>query len=599
MWVGLFVSAVLPNLAGSRGSLCAEPERTESSAVTPAKQLSAVDLFSTRAPAVVKLVVYGEGNGPVALGSGFVITAPSPTIRHILTNYHVIRAGVHVEVEFHDGSSCIARELLAEDPSLDLAVLTLQLDEPRDPAARATIDIRNAEEPPVGTRLYAIGSPVGMKNTLSDGLLSGYRSEDSEAASVQITTPISPGSSGGPVFTDTGAFVGITTATMRDAQNVNFAVSAKKVREFVARGNRPRPLWQGSCIHREEQGFFRKFYEEVYQSFRKNRSDLPASLHPTSSDPVQWMSGSLPFHGGAQFLEYCSARAKEDELSALILMASFHRGAAKADRNDAPARLAEAEAMLKRALPLAGDAKFFILFKMADVQGRDRALRTEAWESALANVLDTLQASRDLNPRFSPTLYEIANTLFWHRRFSEALPVSEQLVRLVPNSAMAHLQKALILKGLGSSLAAIDELRNAVELNPYDTDQALHLGTLLSETGQKEKAIDAFRQSVEAQKLLVADAIHRIRRECEARRDCDDKEYREYVVTIKEYHRVAGQVCFLHWWIARELIGLKRFDEAVEAYQAALDAADGMDPDSRVTLEQELAACRAVILESK
>jgi tetratricopeptide (TPR) repeat protein len=564
----------------------------------PTKHISPVELFSTHAPAVVKLVVYGEGSNAVSSGSGFVLSAPSSTICHVVTNYHVIRAAVGVNVEFHDGSVAHVREVLSEDPALDLAILRVELVKPREPLAQTVLNIQNSDQPSIGTRLYAIGSPKGMKNTLSDGLLSGYRSEGSQVTWVQITNPISPGSSGGPVFTDTGAFVGVTTASLLDAQNLNFAISAKKVQEFVAREKAPRPLWKGSCIRCEEQEFLFKFYKEVFERFRKK--DGNSELRPAHDyDVGMWTLGMAYDSRTQHFLEFCKAEASAGNKDAMILMGCFHLGEAGLTNPEAITRSNEASSLFKQALTVGGDEKFFILlgigkayaslFGALETAG---ALQEGARERLLDDAIRTFEAARDMRPKFAPTLFHLAETLVLRGRLGDALQVSGQLTPLVPNSPKAYSQRAEILYLLGSKLSAIDELRIACALNPYDDFSAMRLGALYTETGQHEKAIDAYRSGLEIGEsryaALLRDAAL-AEREGEAELAASSAAY------AQAFGR-GGLTWHLHCSIARAFVALKRYDEAVDAYRRALDAAgDGAGPENCAMLERELAACRAAL----
>jgi len=547
--------------------------------------MSPVDLFSTLAPTVVKLIVSGDGTGVVGSGSGFVVAAPSSTICHVVTNYHVIRAAVTVKVEFHDGSVAGVRDVLSEDPALDLALLRVDLVKQRDPNAQPTIDIQKRDRPSIGTRLYAIGSPKGMKNTLSDGLLSGYRFQDSEVTWVQITNPISPGSSGGPVFTDTGAFVGVTTASLPDAQNLNFAIAAKKVQEFVARRESPRPLWKGSCIDCEEREFLLRFYSEVSERFRKR--DCDPELRPPSdwSDLLMWTLGLVYNSRSERFLEYCTTEAQAGNKDALILMGCFHLGGAGSTNPERIAQMNKAATLLKQAIPLAGDDTFFILLEIGKAQvsllgelETSGTLQEGSRERFLDDALRTLEAARDLRPRFAPTLFHLGETLMFRGRPGEALQVSGQLVLLVPNSSRAHAQRADIFRLIGSKLAAIDELRVACGLNPYDVYAAMQLGDVYSETGQHEKAIEAYRRGFEA----------------------NDEKMRSYQ-RMEEAAGLPGLLVDADGWrlhcsIARAFVALKRYEEGIDAYRRALDAAgDGAGAKNRLMLERELAACRAAL----
>ena len=80
----------------------------------------------------------------------------------------------------------------------------------------------------VGEVVFTIGSPKGLVNTLGHGLLSGLRRSEGEAEYIQITAPVSEGSSGGGLFDDRGNLIGVTTFTIRDSQNLNFAIAASQ-----------------------------------------------------------------------------------------------------------------------------------------------------------------------------------------------------------------------------------------------------------------------------------------------------------------------------------------------------------------------------------
>ncbi len=82
----------------------------------------------------------------------------------------------------------------------------------------------------VGERVFTVGSPSGLDNTLGEGIISGLRSRKSQRL-VQTTAQISPGSSGGGLFDTAGRLVGITTFMLRDSQSLNFAIAVEEYGE--------------------------------------------------------------------------------------------------------------------------------------------------------------------------------------------------------------------------------------------------------------------------------------------------------------------------------------------------------------------------------
>jgi S1-C subfamily serine protease len=120
-----------------------------------------------------------------------------------------------------------------------------------------------------------IGSPKGLKNTLSEGLVSGYRDRAKGSKWVQITAPISPGSSGGPVLTGDGRLVGVATASVIDGQNLNFAVPANEVRNLLfADVKHARSLWKGTSISQARDEAYLGAWFNHREHFRMEHSEL-------------------------------------------------------------------------------------------------------------------------------------------------------------------------------------------------------------------------------------------------------------------------------------------------------------------------------------
>ncbi|MGB6133822.1 MAG: trypsin-like peptidase domain-containing protein [Acidobacteriaceae bacterium] len=177
------------------------------------------ELFRQAAPSVVLLRAYDQSGQPFKLGSGF-IAGPSGIA---VTNYHVIRGAYSETATFQDGSTARVIGVLGYDPAVDIAVIRL------DVASATPLVLGDSDSVQVGDRVAAIGSPLGLQNTISDGLVSALRD-----GRIQTSTPISPGSSGGPFFNKRGQVIGIAVAQMRAGQNLNFVVPINQARRFLA-----------------------------------------------------------------------------------------------------------------------------------------------------------------------------------------------------------------------------------------------------------------------------------------------------------------------------------------------------------------------------
>ncbi|MBQ0959001.1 serine protease, partial [Ideonella sp. 4Y11] len=177
-------------------------------AAAPGPALSPEALFARASASVVRINAQ-SGQGGVS-GSG-VVLGPGT----VVTNCHVARGGARLRVL--QGAQGFDASVELADETHDLCRLSVPgLDAPAAPIGRVA-SLR------VGQKVYAIGSPRGLDLTLSDGLVSSLR-ETPEGTLIQTSAPISPGSSGGGLFTEDGLLVGIVTFQVRDGQNLNFAV---------------------------------------------------------------------------------------------------------------------------------------------------------------------------------------------------------------------------------------------------------------------------------------------------------------------------------------------------------------------------------------
>lgn len=173
------------------------------------------DAIELASRSVVKLYCFDENENLCATGSGFAVFDDGI----ILTNYHVIAEDAYrVIAECDDGFVFELERIVTYDELLDIAILRTSYFTGMTP-----LDFGSSEQLERGENLVAIGSPLGLRNTVSKGVFSGYIWEG-DVEMLQFTASISSGSSGGALFNDDGMVIGITTATYVDGQNLNLAV---------------------------------------------------------------------------------------------------------------------------------------------------------------------------------------------------------------------------------------------------------------------------------------------------------------------------------------------------------------------------------------
>jgi len=177
------------------------------------------------------------------LGSGVIIDPAGL----IVTNDHVIRGASEIHVVLADGRQLNA-EVIGSDADADLAVLRVSSKQPL-PAAR----LGTSSDLMIGETVIAIGSPLGLKKTVTVGVVSALgrtiKNEDQVFNDfIQTDASINPGNSGGPLLNVDGEIIGINSAIIASAQNIGFAIPADKVRRIVAeltQFGKVRPAWVG------------------------------------------------------------------------------------------------------------------------------------------------------------------------------------------------------------------------------------------------------------------------------------------------------------------------------------------------------------------
>jgi len=153
---------------------------------------------------VVMIIVYDATGSAAAQGSGVFVTNDG----RILTNAHVLEDAYSAEVISTIGTFDRV-QVLYRDEKRDLALIRVPTGQSVPARFASDTDFKP------GQRVIAIGNPLGLEKTVSDGLISGIRRTNDGVELIQTTVPISPGSSGGVLLNEYGLVIGITTSTFQ------------------------------------------------------------------------------------------------------------------------------------------------------------------------------------------------------------------------------------------------------------------------------------------------------------------------------------------------------------------------------------------------
>jgi len=172
---------------------------------------------------VVLVEVRNVSDKTLKIGSGFIVSSDG----RIITNYHVVKGGHSAYVKLSNGAFFKVDGTIGIDEDADLAVLKV------NGSNLPVLNFADSDKVAVGETVVAIGSPLGLENSVSNGIVSGIR-EESGKKWIQTTAAASPGNSGGPLINLSGEVVGVVTRKLAAGENLNFAVPANSIKGLLA-----------------------------------------------------------------------------------------------------------------------------------------------------------------------------------------------------------------------------------------------------------------------------------------------------------------------------------------------------------------------------
>ncbi|MCJ7835024.1 trypsin-like peptidase domain-containing protein [Cuneatibacter sp. NSJ-177] len=188
----------------------------------PSREPLSYEELAKLAASVVMIQVFDRNNQCFKTGSGVFIGEEG----YILTNFHVVSDGAYYRVQLEgETETHPTDDLLKYHPLSDLALLRI------DRRCHPIPLMKQGETLVRGQKVVAIGSPLGLFNSVSDGIISGFRDIDGHSM-IQFTAPTSHGSSGGALLNLYGELIGILTAGFDNGQNLNLAVDIKTISQF-------------------------------------------------------------------------------------------------------------------------------------------------------------------------------------------------------------------------------------------------------------------------------------------------------------------------------------------------------------------------------
>ncbi len=197
------------------------------SAATPPPEKAVRELVQRLGESVVQV------RTPAGLGSGFFLTEDG----YLVTNFHVIEGETRISLEvYHQKDGQLDRHsykdirIIAMNKFVDLALLKV---EDKDLPKFQRVLLGDNDALAVGERVFAIGSPLGLERTVTEGILSTKTREVAGSLYLQTTAQINPGNSGGPLFNLRGEVVGVTNMKLTFGEGIGFAIPVDELKYFL------------------------------------------------------------------------------------------------------------------------------------------------------------------------------------------------------------------------------------------------------------------------------------------------------------------------------------------------------------------------------
>lgn len=225
-WNKSFADTSVPGVFNFTGKVTGTTKKAYLELTVIARKLT-VQEIAKKVDAVVLVENIGVKGKAVATGSGFIISSDGKFV----TNYHVIQDAYSVEVVTNAGLRYKTTGVLGYSKDKDIAILQME-----NVSGLPTLELADSSSLTLAEDVVVIGSPLGLQNTVSTGIISALNreAEGRDGEDIQISAPITHGSSGGPVFNSYGKVIGMAYAGMETQGNLNFVIPINEVKLFLS-----------------------------------------------------------------------------------------------------------------------------------------------------------------------------------------------------------------------------------------------------------------------------------------------------------------------------------------------------------------------------
>lgn len=432
-------------------------------------------LVSKIRPAVATIIVYDVNHKVANIGTGFFVDKYG----HLITNYHVLDGKYAAEARTADGQTYPIKLVIAENKAVDLVKVLVDI-----PKKKINWIKVSKKMPSIAEQIVVVGSPMGLEQTVSEGIVSSIREIPSVGDFFQMSAPISPGSSGSPVINMKGQVIGVATFQFIHGQNLNFAVASKSVMKLKpTKPGLAISLWTFNNSLKQP-----KLAEELCSkgySFSINGEDQKAIQffqEATEKDPKNTMA----WNG----LGYCHAGMKNP--TAAI---AAYKQAIQLNPDDENLHYNLGNYYIKLSRPNEAVKSYREVIRL-----------NPGFEAAhfklglIYSQLGRLNEGRDaferviqLNPDAAPAHYNIGIAYTQLGRYQKAIIAHKEVLRINPEFAPAHNNLGVVYGKIGKGDDEIDSYKQAIRIDPDFVAAHYNLGFAMYQMGDKAAALDEYK----------------------------------------------------------------------------------------------------------
>ncbi len=394
--------------------------------------------------ATVSLEMQDSNGQTLGRGSGFFIRQ-----NLIATNYHVIEGAAQGTAKLVGKDTKYTVEgITATDKTNDLALLKVLAESGIKP-----LPLDDSDTVRVGETVYVAGNPLGLEYTVSDGIISGRRNKDAKER-LQMTAPISPGSSGGPVLNGKGEVIGVSVAVYGglEAQNLNFAIPSNYLKTLIARLGTVKPFSQESQSISAKTHLIRGYLKAVLGDYKGAIADYTQAIRLKPGFALAYAGRGYAKEKLGQHSTAISDFDTAIRLQPDYAPAYFNRGVARRNLGQHAAAISDYDTTI-RLQPDYAPAYF----------NRGVARRNLGQHSTAISDYDT--AIR-LQPDYADAYLSRGLAKTNLGQYSAAISDYDTAIRLQPDYARAYASRGLAKTNLGQYSAAISDYDTAIRLQP-------------------------------------------------------------------------------------------------------------------------------------